>query len=151
MNEATNRFPSARVVDANVLVKLFFPEPGWQIARALLRVSVGAAPAIRAIPEFTYLECANVFWKWVRRGLVPVDLARALLPDLLALPLQVWPVTELSEPALAVALALDVTVYDAAYLALADRLSIPLITADAALVQKAGGPSDRLRLLESFA
>ena len=80
-----------------------------------------------------------------------MDLARALLPDLLALPLQVWPVTELTERALAVAVALDVTVYDAAYLALADRLSIPLITADAALVQKAGGPSDRLRLLESFA
>jgi hypothetical protein len=75
------------------------------------------------------------------------------LADLLALPLVVWPARELVERALQLALSLDVSMYDAAYLALADALDIPLVTADQALARKVGerGYGARIRLLGDFA
>lgn len=138
-------FPDAAVVDASVLIKVFLPEEGSEAATRLIQNS-GAA-IVRAVPDLVYLECANIVWKWVRRGMLAADLARQSVADLRALPLQVWPSAELIEPALDIALTRDVTVYDASYVALADLLDIPLITADDALVHKLGGPSERIRLL----
>ncbi len=138
-------FPDAAVVDASVLLKVFLPEEGSEAATNLIQNS--SATVVRAAPDLIYLECANILWKWVRRGMLAADLARQSVADLRALPLEVWPLEELVEPALDVALARDVTVYDASYVALADLLDVPLITADGALVHKLSGPSERIRLL----
>lgn len=142
-------FPSACVVDASVLIKVFLPEEGSEVATDLVHGSEGD-PAVRAIPDLAYLECTNTVWKWVRRGMLSAELARSSVLDLRALPLQAWPSHDLIVPALEVALSFDVTVDDAAYLALAQTLNIPFITADEALVRKIGGPSEQVRPLFSF-
>lgn len=61
------------------------------------------------------------------------------LSDLLALPLIVTTHAVLALDALKLALALDITAYDACYLALAERLGAPFVTADQKLVQKLTG------------
>jgi predicted nucleic acid-binding protein len=138
-------FPEVAVVDASVVIKVFLPEEGSEAATRLIQ-NAGSA-IVRAVPDLVYLECANILWKWVRRGILAADLARESIADLRALPLQVWPSAELIELALEIALMSDVTVYDASYVALADHLDVPLITADDALVRKLGGPSERIWLL----
>jgi predicted nucleic acid-binding protein len=141
-------FSGGCVVDASVVVKVFLPEEGSEAATDLLQGS-GSPIDPRAAPDLIYLECANIFWKRARRGLLSPDDAQAMLRDLLALPLRIWPPEDLAERALGLALSLDITAYDAAYLGLAEQLDVPLITADENLVRKLGGPTERLRLLGS--
>ena len=149
MRAGQSSFPSASVIDASVLIKVFLPEEGSEIATALIQRSEGN-PTVHAVPDLAYLECANILWKWVRRGMLSAELARQSGLDLRVLPLQVWPSQDLIAPALEIALSHDVTVYDAAYLALAQALNIPFITADEALVRKIGGPNEQIRPLFSF-
>jgi predicted nucleic acid-binding protein len=133
------------VVDASVLVKLFLPEEGSVLATDLIR-DLTARRAL-AVPDLAYSECANIFRTWVRRGLLSPDLARQSVADLMALPLRVWPDHQLVEPALDLALDLDLTVYDGIYVALAAGLSAPLYTADAALARKISPTTTRVRVL----
>jgi len=143
---ATRPYPTACVVDASVLVKVFLPEDGSDDATDLIHGADGSE-TMRAAPDLAYLQCANIFWKHARRGQLSPDDARASLRDLLALPLRIWPHDDIAEPALDLAISLGITAYDASYLALSRLLDVPLVTADSALVRKLGGPGERLRLL----
>ena len=49
------------VIDASVAVKWVVPEPGSGHAEILIDHGLVA-------PDLIYAECANVFWKKVRRG-----------------------------------------------------------------------------------
>ena len=140
-------FPPACVVDASILVKLVLVEQNSDIAEALFTSVPGLPVGTRAAPAFALLECGNVFWRHVRRReLVEAD-ARHGLRYITRLGLQLWPDEVLADRALELALQYDATVYDAAYLALADLLDVPLVSADERLLRKAGGPNDRLILL----
>lgn len=148
MSGAPPPLPARCVVDASVLAKLFLPEDDADLAAYLLQRT--DEDASHSIPDLAYLECANIFWKWVRRGLLSAELARESTADLLKLPLDVWPAEHLAERALELALSLEVSVYDGTYLALADLLGVSLITADASLRRKASPSSIDVRLLEAF-
>ncbi|HET6572131.1 MAG TPA: type II toxin-antitoxin system VapC family toxin [Fimbriiglobus sp.] len=127
--------PVVLVVDASVAVKLFLPEPLAAEAAALFGLLADPATAFH-VPDLFYVECANIFWKQVRRGnttpaQVIADLNR----------LKVWRLTptsafDLIADALPIALNHGVTAYDASYVALAARLGVPLVTADQKLVQR---------------
>ena len=149
MSGADEERVSVCVVDASVLVKLFVPEDGSEAAVALLRSETGQA-TLRLVPDLVYLECANVLWKMVKRGMLTGDLARESLSDLVELPLQVRPSLDVAESAFDLADELNITAYDAAYLALALSMDAPLVTADAALVRKAGRYSGQVRLLSDL-
>lgn len=66
----------------------------------------------------------------------PLAAARQDLANLKAMGLRSISTAELVDEALEIALAHEVTAYDACYVALAQRLALPLITADEALVRK---------------
>jgi len=119
------------VVDASVLATALVDdgEPG-QAVRARLSGQELVAPAI------IDLQVASVVRKGLRAGMYTDDRAAFAIADLIELDLERVPHTallrriwEMNE---------NVTPYDAAYVALAERLSAPLVTADTRLSRSAG-------------
>lgn len=94
-----------------------------------------------------YIECTNILWKYVRRFGYPPGAARQDVADLVQLPLHVAPTADLEKAALALALVHGLTAYDAAYVALPHKLSLPLVTADEALIQRLEGTGLEVRWL----
>lgn len=126
---------SRAVVDSSVVVKLFLVEPLHREAHDLFVRLRPNGPGEVLVPEFFHLECANILWKCVRKGL-PASDARAHLRDIAGLPFLLVPERFLAGPALDIALRYDVTAYDAGYVALAGKHDAPLVTADERLVER---------------
>jgi len=124
------------IVDASVAIKLFLVEPLSHRADALFDHLSNSPPARFYVPDLFFAECANILWKYVRHFGYSPDAARQDLSDLLHLPFRVAPTADLVEDALELAVAHDITIYDAVYVALGQRLSLPLVTADKALVRR---------------
>lgn len=112
------------VVDASAALKWVLEEEGSAAARELLDKDVLHAP------DFMLLEVANVLWAKARRGVLTRSEADTAFQALAAVPLVLTPLAELTRPARSLAFALDLTVYDAVYAALAQQLDCPLATAD---------------------
>ena len=118
------------VVDSSVAFKWFVAEPHVDAATALLSDEQLLAPDL-IIPEVM-----NAVWKIVRRGIVsPSQIAEIekRLPDCFS---EIVPTRGVAKAALDIALELDHPVYDAFYIALAERREIHLVTADERLQRK---------------
>ena len=127
------------VVDASVGIKLFLVEPLAGRADHLFDTLAATSPARLYVPDLFYVECTNILWKYVRRFGYSPEAARQDVADLVRLPLLAVSTADLAEDALALAVEHGITAYDAAYVALAQRLSLPLVTADEALVRRLDG------------
>jgi predicted nucleic acid-binding protein len=124
------------VVDASVGIKLFLVEPLADRADALF-ASLTVTPSARLyVPDLFYVECTNILWKYVRRFGYSPEAARQDVADLFQLSLQVASTAGLAEATLALALEHGLTAYDATYVVLAHKLSLPLVTADESLVRR---------------
>ena len=145
MTEARPAFDC--VVDASVGIKLFLVEPLSDAAHALLAHLADDPPARLYVPELFFVECANILWKYVRRFGYPAADALQDIGDLVRLPLQRVSMAALAEAALTIAVQVGITAYDSAYVALAQRLDLPLITADEALVRRLAGAGLDVRSL----
>jgi predicted nucleic acid-binding protein len=130
---------TAYVVDASTAVKLYLAEPLAAEAAALFALLSSNPPADFHVPDLFYVECANIFWKQVRKGTLTAAEAALYDANLHGMPLLRTPTYDLTSTALPIATAHDITVYDACYVALADRLAVPLITADQKLEAKLAG------------
>lgn len=138
-----NPAPFRAVVDASVAVKIFVPEALSSEAEAVFTRFAQENSAALVVPDFFFIECANVFWKWVQRSAYPAKAAQEHLRDLTGLGLTTIPTQVLADDALDIALKHRVTAYDACYIAAASQLKLPLITADEKLAkQVAKGPCD---------
>lgn len=124
------------VVDASVAIKLFLIEPLSDRADALFEHLTAASPPRFYAPDLLFLECANILWKYVHFFCYPYDAAQQDLADLINLPFHIVSSAELAADALEIAIAQGITAYDAVYVALSRRLSLPLITADQTLVHR---------------
>jgi predicted nucleic acid-binding protein len=127
---------SAYVVDANVVVKLFMDEELSDEARALLGRLALSEPDQFFAPDLLLAECANVLWKYVQFYGYDVEMARANLTDLADLGIQTVPASSLFQEAFEIGCRLNIAVYDACYVALAEGLGCPLVTADEPLVRR---------------
>lgn len=123
------------IVDASVAVKLYLAEPLAKEAAALFGLLADPVNVFH-VPDLFYVECANIFWKYVQRHLATATQVTSNLTSLKALPLHRTPTFDLVDDALPLALAQSITAYDASYVALAQRLGLSLITADQKLEQK---------------
>jgi predicted nucleic acid-binding protein len=135
------------VVDASVGIKLFLVEPLSERADALFEHLTDTPPARFYVPDLFFIECTNILWKYVRHFNYPAETAQQDVIDLTQLPLQSVSAATLASDALALAVEYGCTVYDAAYVALAQRLSLPLVTADEALVRRFAETDQGIRFL----
>lgn len=131
MPSGGERAPIPLVVDASALVALLAdagPAGRW--------VAASVSGRVLAAPQLVVLEAANVFRRQVLAGLLDDSQATLAHADLLALPLQLWPYSLLAERAWQ--LRHNFTVYDAAYVTLAETLDAPVITLDARMTDAPG-------------
>jgi predicted nucleic acid-binding protein len=135
------------VVDASVGIKIFLMEPLAHRADHLFDSLATTPPARLYVPDLFYVECTNILWEYVRRFGYSPEAARQDVADLVRLPLLAVSTADLAEDALALALEHGITAYDAAYAALAQRLSLPLVTADEALIRRLHGAGLDVRWL----
>ncbi len=112
----------------------FFPNRCRQAAT--LFALLGTTASIFHVPDLFFTECANICWKKDQRNACTEAEALAGLSDIAALPLASTSCHALANDAIRVALTEKITAYDACYVTLAQRMSVPLITADQKLVQK---------------
>lgn len=126
----------AYVVDASVGIKLFVAEDLSETADRFFAQLAVDPPVQFYVPDLFYVECANILWKYVWRFNYPAEDARQNITDLRNLALTVVSTADIIGPALELALKYEITVYDASYAALAEQISVPLVTADMTLVRK---------------
>lgn len=128
------------VIDASVLVKLFFEE---EHSDASVKYVRNAADLLA--PDLLWAEATNVVWKRLRRGQITADNAAGLVQEMLRVPIVSFSSFDLAAPAMALAAQTDRTVYDCLYLALAQRQNVPLVSGDERLVNAlANGPLGKL-------
>ncbi len=88
------------------------------------------------VPDLFYNECANIFWKHVRRLKIQPVHAQRSLRNLTSLILFTVSSTFVVHEALDLALEYDLTAYDATYVTLSQKLGVPFVTADEKLLGK---------------
>jgi predicted nucleic acid-binding protein len=138
------------VVDASVGVKLFLVEPLSDRADSLFNHLTDDPPARLYVPDLFFVECTNILWKYVTRFGYQAENALQDMADLTQLPLHSVPTLSLAAEALELGIAHEITAYDAAYVALASRLSLPLVTADASLARRLAGSAHDIRSLHDW-
>lgn len=124
-----------RVVDASVVIKLFVNEDFSTEARRFFKT-----PGLRLYaPDFLYVECTNILWKYIRRFNVPLQTAQHSLYKLQRLRFHPVSAPLFLESAIELAARYGLSAYDATYASLAQSFSIPLVTADEKLIRKLKG------------
>lgn len=126
--------PLRFVVDASVGIQLFVKEAYSDGVHRLFSRLADDPPAQLFVPDLFYIECANILLKYSRRFGRPIQDSLADLADLHRLNLKETPAVDLMEDALLGASEMGLTAYDACYAVLAERLQIPLLSADKVLV-----------------
>ena len=119
---------SGWVIDASVAVKLVVEEDFSDQATELLMEGPHFAP------NHWLAEATNVLWWRTHRGELTRTDARDRLRTLCTAPIVAHPIDGLIERALELSVTHALTVYDTLYVALAERLGLPLVTADRRLV-----------------
>ncbi len=121
------------VLDASVGIKLFIEEElSDKVQRLFTRLAEDSRAEIH-VPDLFYIECANILLKYTRRYKRPLEDSLADIEDLSKLALETTSTAELIEDALSLANEKNLTAYDACYAVLAQKLELPLVTADAPL------------------
>ena len=136
---------SRYILDASVAAKWFTRHGEADREKALALRELHRTGRCRLIlPEFGLLEVLNAVRFSPRATESDITAALAVLRDL---DLQVEPLDwEVLRKTTAIAWAYQIALYDAVYVALAERLGFPLLTADEALLKKMKGHSIALRL-----
>jgi predicted nucleic acid-binding protein len=122
------------VVDANVAIKWFVPEPLRPEARRLL----GGAHLLTA-PNFILIECGSIIWKKCRRGEMTRPEGDTALAALRSGLLDLTPTAPLVGRALAIAHEIGHPFYDCIYLAAVEAAGDSVVTADRRFLAAVGG------------
>lgn len=122
------------VVDSSVAVKWILPEPDSAIALSLMSEVIARGERL-VVLDVALVEIANAIWKQYHRSLTTLDIVRRFLDQLLLLPVHVESSRRLLRRAVEIATAYCRSVYDAMFVALAEDLDLPGVTADEPLIR----------------
>lgn len=139
------------IIDASVGIKLFIFEPHADTVSQLFSHNTGRQPSLLHVPDLFYIECTNILWKYVRNFSYPALRAQESTQELQTLSVQATPSVQLIDSTLKIALELQISAYDACYLALSKLLGLPLVTADMKLLNKIIGTRYQYRTLDQIA
>lgn len=128
----TDRVSSA-VIDASIALGWALPDEGRSGVASGILIRTGAGEAL--VPGHWRAEVGNGLLMAFRRGRIDAERLPRVLAELATLPVRVDEVgaSEAWAMPLGVALTTGLTLYDALYLELAQRLSLPLASFDAVL------------------
>jgi predicted nucleic acid-binding protein len=137
----------AVVVDASIIVALATSHPRCDAARRAIERWISADEAIHA-PELLAYEVASALTLMVSQGHLPADRVDTAWRAVTALTLTYHPLGSDGGRAVEIALRLGRrSAYDAAYIALAERIEADLWALDGPLVRNAAGLGFPVRLL----
>ena len=113
-----------KVIDSSSVAKLVNREENWEPVEEALR---GGCVSL----ELALKETGNSLWKRVHRKLLEPEKAQSVFQEFVtSLPFRTAEQRDLYAPAFEIAVANDLTIYDALFLALARAKSMPLVTSD---------------------
>lgn len=137
------------IVDASVGVKWFFNEKDSELAKELLQRFKRREVRL-IVPEFFFIELANVFWKRVKTKETTTGAALDAFDTLIGFSLERYSDHELSDVTFENALHHGISVYDALYLSLAEVYTAPVVTADEVLIKACEGRFDWITSLQEM-
>ena len=121
------------VIDASVALAVVLAEPATVHAREI--VAASASGGVRLVaPQHWLFECANICWKYARRGLLLEVEAVAAFASIRDIGVALIDTSVLTEHAIALALMHKISTYDALYVATAQYVDGTFVTADHKLV-----------------
>ncbi|MGL5116364.1 MAG: type II toxin-antitoxin system VapC family toxin [Beijerinckiaceae bacterium] len=122
------------IVDASVAACWFLSEPETRDANEVIR-----RKAIICAPELIFVECASALAKRIRGGSIALEDATLAIRELRRFIPDVISTEKLLPDALSIAAALQHSVYDCVYLALARQRENTVLTLDRNLLAKTKG------------
>jgi predicted nucleic acid-binding protein len=123
------------IIDASVIIKWLLPDEEDKIALKIKQDFDGMILTI-IIPHLTYYEIGNVLKTAIKRERISENSAKKLYSALIDLEFVVYATKDLFALALSKSIDFDISVYDASYIALAEYLQVPFLTADRKLLNK---------------
>lgn len=140
--------PAACVVDASVAIKLFLIEEYTSEVQAFFLRLGDDIDAFA--PDLMLTECTNTLWRQAAKNGYELAQAQCDLVDLLALAIRWTPTPTLLLRAFGIATTYGTTVYDACYVALAERLKLPLLTHDNRFANQLAGSAHVVLTLDTL-
>lgn len=137
------------VLDANVALKWVLAEPDSATARQL-RTDFQSAVHDAIAPDVFPIEMAHALTRAERQGRIAVAQAGILWADVMSTPPRLEPSGPLLPRAIRISSTARIGVYDCLYIALAERESRELVTADEKLVKNHRASFPFLKPLSSF-
>ncbi len=128
--------PSHIILDSSVAAKWFFPSEEDSDAALRIKDLFLSKELTISAPVLIYYEINNLIRTAIKSLRISEELAKEAYQGFLELDLIIYSSQELMKTALEKAILLDISSYDASYLALAENLEIPLLTADQKLIDK---------------
>ena len=135
------------IVDASVILRSFFPDEAQTQAQAVVRDHVAGRIELKA-PDLLLYELANAVWQAERRGRIHTNQANKILQAMEGLRIRI--LTLNWAEMLPMARRFDRSAYDAAYLALAEKLGESLITGDERLYNAVKAHLDWVQWVEAY-
>jgi predicted nucleic acid-binding protein len=141
------------IVDANVILRAFFPDEAQERAQAIIEEHVAGRIPLKA-PDLLPYELANAVWQAERRGRITHAQADEILQAMSGLEIEIvseiWGVPPSWEGMLPLARRFNLSVYDAAYLMLAKEGGEPLLTGDLRLYNSVHPELDWVLWIEDY-
>jgi predicted nucleic acid-binding protein len=120
------------VIDSNICIKLFIPDPLTAKADTLF-LNLQNSGTQFFVPDLFYIEFTNVLWKYVRARQYTVEQSEIAIRRIQAFPLNITSTKDLIADAIKLSVTYGISAYDASYVALSQRTNAPLLTLDAKL------------------